>query len=273
MPNSGRYTLENDYTMIANEILEGLAKTHIRPDDWCVLIFIIRKTYGYHKKVDYISNWQIAGATSLHKSTVSHSLKRLEQAGLITCREKLIGLQTDSTQWKLIKSSTSQKLEVLSTKKLEVFPTKLEVLSTGLEVFPTKVGSISTIRKIKDKRYIESTVKKEKLEVLSTQLEKELITILERLPYFARDRPNPTYNNPVAKLREIISDYPGLDYRLELKKFVEYWSTERRKLKKPWLALRNWLERAQKGGMRITRHGGLMEPSSEKAIAQSIEET
>lgn len=65
----------------------------------------------------------------------------------------------------------------------------------------------------------------------------ELFEILERIPNFPRAR-------PAQKLCELQADYPNLDYRLEFKKFVEYWST--RKLKRPWLALRNWLEKAKR---------------------------
>jgi len=224
--------LEDGYTMIANEILETLAKTHIRPDDWRILIFIIRKTYGYHKKVDYISNSQIVKGVHLHKTTVSHSLKRLELANLITRNGKVIGFQRDYVQWKLEKSPTNE---------------KLEILPTGLEISPTKVGSPLVTQK---KKYTltkeKTTVKSEKLEILPTPLEEELIAILERLPFFARDRHVSLYSDSVLKLREVMSDYPGLDYKLELKKVVEYWGAERRKLKKPWLALRNWLERAPK---------------------------
>jgi len=63
----------------------------------------------------------------------------------------------------------------------------------------------------------------------------ELFCILERIPGFPQGR-------PVDKLLELEADYPDIDYRLEFKKFAEYWSG--RKLKKPWLALRNWMERA-----------------------------
>ena len=74
--------------------------------------------------------------------------------------------------------------------------------------------------------------------------ERELFDILERIPRFPGGR-------PLEKLRELESDYPKLDYRLEFKKFAEYWST--RQVKRPWLALRNWLERA--GERRCQRSG------------------
>ena len=71
----------------------------------------------------------------------------------------------------------------------------------------------------------------------SSPYQSELFEILERIPNFPRNR-------LAGKLCELQSDYPNLDYRLEFKKFVEYWST--RKLKRPWLALRNWLEKVGK---------------------------
>jgi|GEM_PF-1402366 len=63
----------------------------------------------------------------------------------------------------------------------------------------------------------------------------------------------PKYSNENAlKLQETLSDYPGLDHRLEFKKFKEYWDT--RKLKRPWLALRNWLDKAKEANSGKTHH-------------------
>jgi len=47
----------------------------------------------------------------------------------------------------------------------------------------------------------------------------------------------------IWKLEDVIKDYPGVNYLLEFKKFKEYWNT--RQLKRPWLALRNWLDKAK----------------------------
>jgi phage replication O-like protein O len=130
---------EDGYTMVANEILEQLAKSHIRPDDWRVLIFIIRKTYGYRKEADYISNSQMAAGTSLHKSTISHSLRRLQETGLISRNSRLIGFQRDYTQWQLKELPTKE--------QLEESPTELKGLPTGLKELPTKVAGSSNQQK------------------------------------------------------------------------------------------------------------------------------
>ncbi len=99
--------LENGHTQIANEILEHLIKLHLPPNQWQVLLCIIRKTYGFHKKVDYIANSQIVEATGLCKAVVSRSLKRLEEMIIIIRNGKRIGFQKDWGKWqKLAEQST-----------------------------------------------------------------------------------------------------------------------------------------------------------------------
>jgi len=44
------------------------------------------------------------------------------------------------------------------------------------------------------------------------------------------------------KLPELLADYPGINYELEFKKFVEWWPGPNRRVK-PWATLRNWLGR------------------------------
>lgn len=67
--------------------------------------------------------------------------------------------------------------------------------------------------------------------------QKSLQQILQALPVFNTE-PEP------ARLHELMVDYPDEATTLELKKFVEYW--RRRSLQRPWLALRNWLDRTRR---------------------------
>ncbi|NMB81592.1 MAG: replication protein, partial [Ignavibacteria bacterium] len=60
--------LENGFTKIANEILEKLSQTYISANEWQVLIVILRRTYGFNKKSDWISNSQFSEATGIAKS-------------------------------------------------------------------------------------------------------------------------------------------------------------------------------------------------------------
>lgn len=118
--------LEDGFTQIPNEMLNHLALIYLRPDDWRVLMFIIRKTLGFHKKVDYIANFQIVEGVNLHKTTVSHSLRKLHSRNLIVRRGKLVGLQPDCEQWiQLKRSPTTRKLEECPT-ALQEHPIKVE---------------------------------------------------------------------------------------------------------------------------------------------------
>lgn len=69
---------EKGYTAIANEILEALARTPISGSSRQLIFFILRKTYGYHKKADAISFSQFQEGTNLSRRTVIYGLQELE---------------------------------------------------------------------------------------------------------------------------------------------------------------------------------------------------
>ena len=69
--------LENGYTQISNEILEAFAKIRISGECWQCLNVIIRKTYGFKKKEDWISLSQFVDFTGLKKESVCRALKKL----------------------------------------------------------------------------------------------------------------------------------------------------------------------------------------------------
>jgi phage replication O-like protein O len=145
--------LEDGYTSIANELLEQIVRLHLSPNLWQVLFFIIRKTYGYHKKEDYITNSQIVEGTGIHKSHVSRSIKLLIKKKIITRSGKFIGIQKDWEQW--------EKLPVLATKvtsignkyiekKLPDTQPKLPDTQPKLPVLATKVTSPRITQKKKE---------------------------------------------------------------------------------------------------------------------------
>lgn len=71
--------IENGYTRIANELLEGLARQNLSPYESRVLFAVLRKTYGYNKKVDKISLSQLDDITKIGRVAVSKSIKKLEE--------------------------------------------------------------------------------------------------------------------------------------------------------------------------------------------------
>jgi phage replication O-like protein O len=74
---------ENGYTAISNEILDHLIQIKINSDALKIVLFIIRKTYGFNKKQDKISLSQFVLATQLKKSVICRGLNRLNNMNII----------------------------------------------------------------------------------------------------------------------------------------------------------------------------------------------
>lgn len=133
--------LEDGYTRIANEIMETLMRICLPGNQWQVLLCIIRKTYGFRKKVDWIANYQIVEATGLLKSTVSRALRRLEQQGLINRNGRSIAFHKDWEQWKVGKTANNEKV----ADQKQRLPIRKRVLADQ----PTKVSSSLVTQKKK----------------------------------------------------------------------------------------------------------------------------
>lgn len=69
--------LEEGFTPIANSIMEALARTQLSGYEWRVLLFLLRKTYGWSKKSDIISLGQFVDGTGLDRRHVARTLKHL----------------------------------------------------------------------------------------------------------------------------------------------------------------------------------------------------
>lgn len=79
---------ENGHTDIANTIMEALAKTRIPGEARQVLDFILRKTYGWHKKEDAIALSQFVLGTGLKKPIVIRARTKLLHMNLINVIKK-----------------------------------------------------------------------------------------------------------------------------------------------------------------------------------------
>jgi phage replication O-like protein O len=80
----GNPQLEDGYTKIANEVLESLIKFHLSSYEWRIVLVILRKTYGFNKKEDWISLSQFVLATNIQRSHVCRSVNMLIQQNIIT---------------------------------------------------------------------------------------------------------------------------------------------------------------------------------------------
>lgn len=74
---------EDGYTRIANELLDALAMFTPGYSQGQVLFAVLRKTYGWHKKEDFISVNQIVDLTLLSRRTVIYAIQNLEAKKMI----------------------------------------------------------------------------------------------------------------------------------------------------------------------------------------------
>jgi len=81
---SGSPQLENGYLKIACELAEAFATYRIPGEQAQVLWVIIRKTYGFNKKSDYISNSQFCEATGLKKPSVCRAINCLIEKNIVS---------------------------------------------------------------------------------------------------------------------------------------------------------------------------------------------
>jgi phage replication O-like protein O len=84
---NGKPDIENGYTRIANELLEAIASFNFSGRHMSILIAIIRMTYGYGKKSDALSGWQISKITNIDRAHISRALKELIAMNVIIKHE------------------------------------------------------------------------------------------------------------------------------------------------------------------------------------------
>lgn len=80
--------LENGYIRIANELLEEFIKYGFSSRQWSVIMAIARMTYGYNKKSDALSGWQISKITGIDRSHVSKTLSELISLNIVNKLEQ-----------------------------------------------------------------------------------------------------------------------------------------------------------------------------------------
>lgn len=91
--------LEDGFTPIANEVLEALCQVNLSPYESRLLWCIIRKTYGYRKKEDWIANSQLIAMTGLPKGSVSKAKARLLKRKIVTQTGNRIAFNKFYMQW------------------------------------------------------------------------------------------------------------------------------------------------------------------------------
>ena len=101
--------IKDGYTKIANELLEAYLKIskYLSPYENTVWLCILRKTYGYHKKEDWISLSQIGVMTNIRQSHIARSIRKLKERKMVIHsgergKTYLTSIQKDYNIWSLL---------------------------------------------------------------------------------------------------------------------------------------------------------------------------
>ena len=97
----------DQFTKFSNELLEALMLVKMSGSEWQFVMCLFRKTYGYNKKEDWITNSQICKAIGLPKERVSEAKKRLLARKIVTEKRNKISIQKDYDQWIELRKSVT----------------------------------------------------------------------------------------------------------------------------------------------------------------------
>ena len=75
--------LSNGYTKIANELLEAICRLNISGNEMRILLYIIRRTYGFNRSYAEMPLSEISAAVGIRSVHVSRALKRLAELNII----------------------------------------------------------------------------------------------------------------------------------------------------------------------------------------------
>ena len=125
---------ENGYTAIANEIMEALSRYRIPGEQMQCLLCVLRKTYGFNKLSDRISNRQLSEMTGINRPNVRRAMRCLIEKNVIKKDNRYrptYRFNKDYQSWK----SLSKKIPPIKKDNKSLskkIPTKVDIKQTLL---------------------------------------------------------------------------------------------------------------------------------------------
>jgi phage replication O-like protein O len=219
--------LDNGYTKIANEILDALISHRLSGQEYQVTLYIIRKTYGFQKKCDYISMGQIAKATGIVRTKICKLLNNLYAKNIIGVVQKGNSVvQKGNTPLNCLYFSKDYEL-------WKTLPKKVGVVQKGNTMCGTIVQQ-GVVQK-DNKGVVQKGTHKRKKETLTKEI-KHIYGEFKNVKLSSEQ-----YQKLIAKLGDAKTQdwITTLDEGIELKGY---------KYRNHYLAILKWITKAQKEG-------------------------
>lgn len=109
--------LDDGYTRIANELLEAVMLAGLSQHQLLVFMAVMRKTYGFNKKTDWVSNDQLSVLTGILPHKCSAAKSTLVKRRVFTQIGRSVGINKAVSEWvKLPKSGNDTYPNQVNTK-------------------------------------------------------------------------------------------------------------------------------------------------------------
>lgn len=92
--------LEDGFTRVANELLDAVMASGLSETELCVVLAVWRKTYGYNKKMDRVSNDQLEQMIAKHHTHCSTAKNQLVAKKVLVQEGRSVGMNTSIIEWK-----------------------------------------------------------------------------------------------------------------------------------------------------------------------------
>ncbi|WP_446470609.1 replication protein [Xenorhabdus stockiae] len=92
--------LEHGHTKVANEILDATMASGLSETELCIILAVWRKTYGFHKEIDWISNEQFEEMIDKHYTHCSTAKNLLVNKKVLIQQGRKVGINSNISEWK-----------------------------------------------------------------------------------------------------------------------------------------------------------------------------
>ncbi|EMN1549382.1 replication protein [Enterobacter kobei] len=140
--------IDDGYTRIANELLEAVMAADLTARQLKVVLAVIRKTYGFGKKLDRITNTQIAMMTGIHHTHVCKAKNEMIAMNIIISNGHSIGVNKVISDWNFDISHVGKSLAETANQTLA---------NSANGYKPSQLNTKETIQKKEKKEHTQSS--------------------------------------------------------------------------------------------------------------------
>ncbi|MBZ6717972.1 replication protein [Klebsiella variicola] len=132
--------LDDGFTRIANELLEAVMHAGLSQHQLLVFMAVMRKTYGFNKKSDWVSNEQISVLTGILPHKCSAAKSTLVKRGILTQTGRVIGINKAVSEWSSLPVKGKEKKHYLKKVTLPESGKK-SLPESGNAYYPNQVNT------------------------------------------------------------------------------------------------------------------------------------